>query len=65
MVLLKLDMLTLEETVNVSVAAVDAPADRLVPSLFQVMVMKLPAEAGLHPEMTILSAIVPVPVFLT
>jgi hypothetical protein len=65
MVLLKLVMpVVLEETVNVNVAAVDCPAERTIPSLFQFNARYVLATPGLHALVVMLSAIEPVPEFL-
>ncbi len=65
MVLLKVVIpVMLDDTVIVSVADVDCPAESVAPSLFQVMVIYVPAPLGLHPEVARWSVMVPVPVFL-
>ncbi len=54
-----------EDTVSVSTAEVDCPAVRLVPALFQVIVIGPLAEVGFQFDVDILSVNVTVPVFLT
>ena len=56
--------LMLDETLNVSVAAVDCPTPSTVLSLFQLKLIELSAPVGLQPFVAMLSVSCASPVFL-